>query len=42
MHIFFANVIKFLYNFLHTSVTDFLKVTNYSDNAITDLILNNC
>ena len=29
MLIFFTNVIKFLYNFLHTCVTVFLKVTNY-------------
>ena len=34
MLIFFPNVIKFLYNFVHTSVTDFLKVTNYFDKTI--------
>ena len=31
MLIFFTNVIKFLHNFIHTSITDFLKVTNYYD-----------
>ena len=41
MLIFFTKVINFLYNFVHTSVTDFLKVTNYFDNTIIDLLLNN-
>ena len=41
MLIFFTNVIRFLYNFVHTYVTDFLKVTNYFDKTITDLLLNN-
>ena len=40
MLIFFTNVIIFLYNFVHTSVTDFLKVVNYFDNTIIDLLLN--
>ena len=41
MLIFFTNVIKFLYNFIHTTVTDFSKVTNHFDNTIIDLLLNN-
>ena len=34
MLIFFTNVIKFLYNLVHTSVTDFLKVINYFDKLL--------
>ena len=41
MLIFFASVFKFLHNFVHTSVTDILKVINYFDKTITDLLLNN-
>ena len=41
MFIFLKNVIKFLYNFVDTSVTDFLKVTNYFDNTTIDPLLNN-
>ena len=37
MLIFFTIVIKFLYNFVHISVTDFLKVINYFDKTIIDL-----
>ena len=40
MLVFFTNVIKFLYSFVHTSVKDFLKVTIYFDNTIIDLLLN--
>ena len=39
--IFFTNVTKFLYNFVHTFATDFLKVTNYLDKILIDLLLNN-
>lgn len=38
---FFTNVIKFRYNFVRTSVTDFLNVTNYFHNTIIDILLNN-
>ena len=38
MLIFFTNVIKLLYNFVHTSVTDFLKVTNHFHKTIIDVI----
>ena len=41
MLIFFTNFIKFLYNFVDTSVTDFLKVTNNFDKTIIDLLLHN-
>ena len=37
----FKNVIKFLSNFVHTSVKDFLKVTYYFYETIIDLLLNN-
>ena len=40
MLVFFTNVIKYLYSFVHTSVKDFLKVTIYFDNTIIDLLLN--
>ena len=39
MVIFFTNVIKFLYNFVHASVTDVIK--SYFGNTITDLLLKN-
>ena len=39
--IFFTNDIKILYNFVHTPVTVFLKVSNYFDKTIIDLLLNN-
>ena len=38
---FFTNVTKFLYNFVHTFAIDFLKVTNYLDKILIDLLLNN-
>ena len=37
MLIFSTNVIKLLCSFVHTSITDFLKVTNYFENTIIDL-----
>ena len=41
MLIFFTNVIKFFKNFVHTSIKDFLKITNYFDKSIIHLLLNN-